>query len=104
LQTAITATTTTRIRRRRRPEKRREEERRGEERNGPKIVYLFRFIDMDTRMNVYGQRGVLNLRPCIKMLQQNGRWSLGRHWRGQNKKQKVQHSNYNKRRLLNGNK
>lgn len=71
---------------------------------------------MDTRANVYGQRGVLNLRPCIKMLQQNGCRLAVQHWpatRGQQqkenekttkKKQKVQQSNYNKRRRLNGNK
>lgn len=74
---------------------------------------------MDTRANVYGQRGVLNLRPCIKMLQQNGCRLAVQHWpatRGQlqqkkkkenektTKKQKVQQSNYNKRRRLNGNK
>lgn len=41
---------------------------------------LFRFIDMDTRANVYGQRGVLNLRPCIKMLQQNGCRLAVQHW------------------------
>lgn len=35
---------------------------------------------MDTRANVYGQRGVLNLRPCIKMLQQNGCRLAVQHW------------------------
>lgn len=51
---------------------------------------------MNTRMNVYGQRGVLNLRPCIKMLQQNGRWPLGRHWRSQ-----IKNKRFNIRIIIN---
>lgn len=59
---------------------------------------LFRFIDMDTRANVYGQRGVLNLRPCIKMLQQNGCRLAVQHWPTTETKRNSEKNTENKKR------